>query len=127
MEYITIVRVLVDGTREPLNGVNVELYDRDERSQDDRVGRGTTNQFGEVTFRYHTRDFSDGPAGLDDSGFWLRNRDTVPDLYAVVYDAQGNVVLSTRAQATVNNAPEHILVLVSPEAAASHNLRDGHA
>jgi hypothetical protein len=58
MEYITIVRVLVDGTREPLKGVNVELYDRDERSQDDRVGRGTTNQFGEVTFRYHTRDFS---------------------------------------------------------------------
>lgn len=127
MEYVTVVRVLVEGTRAPLAGVHVELYDRDERSEDDLLGHGATNQFGEVMFHYTTRDFADSPTGLDDSGLRLRNRDTVPDLYAVVYDAQGNVVLSTRAAATVNKAPEHLLVLISPDVAASHRLLDGRA
>ena len=126
MEYITTVRVLVDGTRAPLRDVRVELYDRDEHSEDDLLGHGTTNQFGEVMFRYSSRDFADGPGSLDDALFAVRNRDTVPDLYAVVYDPAGNVVLSTRAEATVNKAPEHLLVLIKPDAAQAHNLLDGH-
>jgi hypothetical protein len=122
MEYVTTVRVLVKETRQPLAGITVGLYDRDERSPDDPLGRAPTNQFGEVMFRYHTKNFADGPFGSDDGGVGPAGRDTVPDLFVILYDALGKEIVSTRETATQNSAPEHLLVLVDAELATRHGL-----
>lgn len=123
MDYITTVRVLVRETRQALPNVKVELFDRDEQSPDDSLGVALTNPFGEATFKYSTRDFADSPLGVDDEGIVVGgSRDTVPDLYPVVYDSQGQVVLSKRDEATRNKAALHILVLVDEAVASAHQL-----
>lgn len=121
VDYVTTVRVLLKESRTPLANVRVELFDRDERSDDDKLGEGRTNPFGEVTFKYATRDFADSVTGQDD-GFRLRDSDTVPDLYPVVYDNNGEVVLSKRDEATRNKASLNILLLVDQQLAAAHGL-----
>lgn len=122
MDYETTVRVLLQESRKPVANVRVELFDRDEHSEDDKLGAGVTNAFGEVTIKYETKHFADNPLGHDD-GFRLIGKDTVPDLYAVVYDANGEVVVSKREEATENHAPLHILVLLDEETAARHQLK----
>ena len=123
MDYITTVRVLLAGSRTPLNGVKVALYDRDENSEDDALGVGHTNQFGEVDFHYSTRDFADGFLGTDDQGgVRLRGRDTVPDLYAIVYNQQDEAVISTREKATENKAALNILIEIDETIARAHGL-----
>jgi hypothetical protein len=117
MDYITTVRVLLSESREPVAGVKVALYDRDDKSDDDLLGTGTTNKIGEVDFHYRTRDFTDGALGLRDDG-----KDSTPDLYAVVYNAAGDAVLSTRDHATQNKASGHILVLLDETIAQVHKL-----
>ncbi|MBZ0291471.1 MAG: hypothetical protein K8L99_02790 [Anaerolineae bacterium] len=121
VDYVTTVRVLLKESRAPLANVRVALFDRDEHSDDDQLGEGRTNQFGEVTFKYNTRDFADGVSGQDD-GFKLRDGDTVPDLYPVIYDSNGEVVVCKRDEATINKASLHILLLVDQELAATHGL-----
>jgi hypothetical protein len=123
MEYVTTVRLLTSETRRPLVNVRVELFDRDEHSADDSLGVAHTNQFGEATFKYTTGDFADNLLGADDEKVKLvGKRDTVPDLYPVVYNSRGEVVLSQRDGATQNKAPLHILVLVDEALAQQHNL-----
>lgn len=125
MDYITTVRVLIAGSRAPLPGVKVALYDRDEHSEDDALGVGHTNQFGEVDFHYSTRDFADGILGTDDQGgVRMLGGDTVPDLYAVVYNKQDEIIVSTREQAIENKAALNILIEIDEDTARANALVD---
>ncbi|HLV33485.1 MAG TPA: hypothetical protein VKY59_00165 [Spirillospora sp.] len=123
MEYVTTVRLLVRETRQPIANAKVELFDRDEHSPDDSLGVAHTNNFGEATFKYDTKDFADSRLGVDDPRRALAtSRDTVPDLYPVVYNAAGQAVISKRDEATNNKASLHILVLVDSEVAKTNGL-----
>jgi hypothetical protein len=123
MEYITTVRLLLSESRQPLSNVKVELFDRDEYSPDDSLGVAHTNSFGEVTFKYDTKDFADNVLGADDERRKLvGTHDTVPDLYPVVYNAGGQVVVSKRDEATRNKSSLHILVLIDGEVARANGL-----
>ena len=123
MDYVTTVRLLIRETRQPLSNVKVELFDRDEHSPDDSLGVALTNRFGEATFKYSTRDFADNLAGTDDEGIKVGGgRDTVPDLYPVVYNSQGKIVLSKRDEATINNAVLNMLVLIDDVVVKEHDL-----
>ncbi|HEU0054105.1 MAG TPA: hypothetical protein VFQ39_13055, partial [Longimicrobium sp.] len=84
MFYTTTVKVVLEGSRQPLAGVDVALFDRDRFSSDDLLGSGTTDAAGEARFRYTAKDFQD----LDDSVESLRG--TFPDLYAVVKAPDGS-------------------------------------
>lgn len=125
MDYVTTVRLLVRETRQPLANVKVELFDRDEHSADDSLGVGHTNRFGEVTFNYTTADFADSPLGTDDSLGLSRDPDTVPDLYPVVYNGNGETILSQRDEATQNKASLNILVLIDEALRQQHQLETG--
>ena len=120
MDYVTTVRVLVQETRQPIAGAYVELFDRDEHSEDDKLGEGKTNMHGEVLFKYTSADFRDGLLGGKDETHL--GEDSVPDLYPVIYDATGTLVVSKRGEATNNKASLNILVLVDQSTAVKHNL-----
>lgn len=120
--YVTTVRLLVSETRKPLANVKVELFDRDEYSADDSLGVGMTNQFGEVTFKYTSRDYADTLLGTDDTVGVGPGADTVPDLYPVVYNNRGESVVNRRDQATLNKAALNLLVLVDEAVAQQHQL-----
>lgn len=123
MEYVTTVRVLVKETRQPLADVPLALFDRDEQSNDDPLGCGLTNRFGEVMLRYETKDFVDGLIGGDEARIGMGGgRDSVPDLYVVLYDKNDKPILSTRDEATINKAAEHLLVLIDEELAKRSGL-----
>lgn len=122
MKYTTTVRVLIADSRKPVIGVKVGLFDRDEHSTDDSLGAGSTNLYGEVDFHYRTRDFTDDALGISDDGIKLLGRDTVPDLYAVVYNREGEAIISTRDQTTENKASLHLTVYIDQSLAAQHSL-----
>jgi len=122
MKYTTTIRVLIADSRKPVVGVKVGLFDRDEDSADDPLGTGLTNLHGEYEFHYRTRDFADDTLGTSDEGIKLLGRDTVPDLYAVVYNRADEVIVSTRDQATQNKAALHLTVFVESNLAAQHSL-----
>jgi 5-hydroxyisourate hydrolase-like protein (transthyretin family) len=113
MQYATTIRVLLEGSSSPLSNVKVALYDRDRLSRDDLLGTAHTDANGEVRIQYTTEDFAD----LEDS---LRN--SMPELYAVVYDDKDEVVLSTRSEASDNDPRKHMLIRVPQELAQSHRL-----
>lgn len=123
MEYVTTVRLLIRESRQPIGNAKVELFDRDEYSPDDSLGVAHTNSFGEATFKYDTKDFADNLLGADDERRKLiGTHDTIPDLYPVVYNAAGQVVVSKRDEATQNKASLHILVLIDGETAKANGL-----
>jgi hypothetical protein len=124
MEYITVVRVLVRESRRPLRNIKVELFDRDELSPDDSLGLAYTNKFGEASFKYSTRDFADNPLGADDQPLGAIRRDTVPDLYPVIYNHSDEIVIDMRDEATHNEARLDILVLIDEAVALAHKLDD---
>jgi hypothetical protein len=124
MEYITVVRVLVRESRRPLRNVKVELFDRDELSPDDSLGLAYTNQFGDASFKYSTRDFADNPLGTDDQPVAAVQRDTVPDLYPVIYNRSDEIVVDMRDEATRNEARLHILFLIDEAVAVANHLDD---
>ena len=123
MEYVTTVRLLIRESRQPIANAKVELFDRDEHSPDDSLGVARTNNFGEATFKYDTKDFADNRLGADDERRKLvGSHDTVPDLYPVVYNADGQAVLSKRDEATNNKASLNILILIDGEVAKANGL-----
>ena len=124
MEFVTTVRVLVHETRRPLANVKVELFDRDENSPDDSLGVLMTNRFGEATFKYETADFADNVMGTDDQQVGLVNRDTIPDLYPVVYNRHDEIVVDRRDEATRNDAKLHLLVLIDEAVVKLQQLGD---
>ena len=107
MYYSTVVRVVREGTEEPVAGAKVSLFDRDRFLKDDLLGEGDTNAQGEVRFDYNSEDFVD----LDD-----RLTGVFPDLYVVVRAADGSEVVTTRAE-TVPNTPRKSITVTVPASA----------
>ena len=102
MYFTTVVKVLADGPDDrPLAGLQVRLYDRDRFSSDDLLGEQVTDANGEARFSYTSDDFVD----LDD-----RLSGEMPDLYAVVNDASGNQIASTKLD-IVENSPEKYMTV----------------
>ncbi len=114
MEYQTRVKLFVAGAAtEWISGAIVCLYDRDRISRDDHLGTDVTDVYGEATFRYTDEQFMD----VDD-----RIGGSLPELYVMVYDSDGRCVLSTRAGAAVNAAPDLLRVPVPRDLAVQHKL-----
>lgn len=114
MEYRTRVKLFVaEAPTEWISGAIVCLYDRDRLSRDDHLGTDVTDVYGEADFRFTEAQFLD----LDD-----RLGGSLPELYVMVYDSDGRCVLSTRAAAAPNSAPELIRVPVPRELAERHRL-----
>ncbi len=103
-EYTTVVRVTGAGSGLPLPGLRVSLLDHDRFSTDDRLGTGTTDAAGEVEFAYDTRDFAD----LED-----RISGSLPDLYCVVYAADGSQMFSNEPLA-LDNTPRRLIAVELP-------------
>lgn len=114
MFYTTVVKVVMDGSRQALPGVPVSLFDRDRLSKDDLLGQGETDAAGEARFRYTSDKYQD----LDDSLESLRG--TFPDLYVVVSAPDGSPVVNTRAECIDNLPRREITVAVPAEAAQRH-------
>jgi hypothetical protein len=108
MYFSTVVRVVAADTSRGIPGAKVSLFDRDSFTPDDRLGTGTTDEKGEVRFEYTSEQFVD----IDD-----RLGGVFPELYAVVYDAHDEVVLSTRADAVDNTPRKYMTVTVPVELA----------
>ena len=114
MHFTTTVTLHTDETPScPLPGIRVALFDRDLLSDDDPLGSALTDEQGDARFLFSAADFAD----LDD-----RIRGAAPDLYVIVHDASGNVVLSTRAEAAENAAQKRINVRVPRGVAVQHSL-----
>ena len=114
MEYQTRVKLIVaDAPTEWISGAIVCLYDRDRISRDDHLGTDVTDAYGEATFRYSEEQFMD----VDD-----RIGGSLPELYVMVYDSEGRCVLSTRAHATPNAAPDLLRVPIPRDLARQHGL-----
>lgn len=112
----TVKVVFADAPSEPLAGVKVQLFDRDTVTDDDLLGSETTDDVGEACFNYDSEDFLD----IDD-----RVGGEAPDLYAVVYDANDQVVVSTRPDAVTDRHLKHLTVRVDRDLVRQHNLAAG--
>lgn len=111
MFYTTVVKVVSEGSSQPLAGVRVELYDKDMFSKDDLLGAEETNAEGEARFRFTSEQFDDEDQML---------QGVFPDLYAVVLAPDGSQVCTTRAE-TVDNTPRrHITITVPAPAVQAH-------
>jgi hypothetical protein len=111
MNYATTVRVVAQGSHRPLPGLRVSLFDKDRFSADDLLGTGTTDAAGEFRFEYETKDFAD----LED-----RISGSLPDLYCVVYAADGSQIFENHP---VDNTPRRtIIVELDAELVARHGL-----
>jgi hypothetical protein len=77
----------------PIPGVKVSLFDRDDQDEDDFLASGTTDAKGEILFSFYSEQYTDE----EDQPLW--QKESLPDLYIVAYDASGKQVFSTRAEA----------------------------
>lgn len=117
MLLTTRIRVVLEGSPERwISGVRVALYDRDLDDEDDLLGEEVTNEVGEILFSYDSGLYMDA----EDQDQW--RIDSLPDLYVVVYDDQGKVVLTTRPQTLMDNLPRLITVEVSRDLAEKYSL-----
>jgi hypothetical protein len=115
MYYTTTVRLSVEGApSEPLSGVMVSLFDRDTFTPDDFLGTEMTDTHGEAHFRFTSEQYMD----IDD-----QMGGVMPDLYVKVFDASGEMVLSTRADTVPNTARKQIHVGVPMALVEQHQLR----
>jgi hypothetical protein len=117
MLLATRVRLTIDGPEETaLVGVKVALFDRDLTKADDLLGKERTDHKGEILFTYDSSVYSDP----EDSPAW--KTDSLPDLYVVVYDAQDQVLYSTRSEVIKDQLPKLIPVRISRELVEKHGL-----
>ena len=108
--------VLAEAPDTGIPGVKVSLYDRDIHDEDDWLGTDTTDDQGEILFIFESEQYTDA----EDQPEW--RIDSLPDLFVIVYDAQDQVVFSTRSEALQNNLPRRYVVEVSRELAEKHGL-----
>jgi hypothetical protein len=114
MPYMTeVVVVLATDPPQPLANVEVALFDQDRFTKDDALGRATTGAAGRAAFSFDASAFRD----LDDP-----LRTSLPDLYAVVYGADGQVAASTRSTPSRDSVPSEVRVSVDMAAARKHRL-----
>jgi hypothetical protein len=97
-------------------GVKVGLFDRDTRSEDDMLGTEITDERGIARFYFDSKVYTDG----EDQPAW--QKESLPDLYVVVYDAQGSIVISTRSEVVEDKIPDEIVVPLSKELVDRHQL-----
>ena len=117
MILATRIKLVVAETPEiVLPGVKVALYDRDHASMDDFLGDSVTDEKGEVRFVFESEAYTDE----EDLPLW--KTDSLPDLYVMVYSPAGEVVLTTRQEAEMDNLPQQIVVGVPEELARRHGL-----
>jgi hypothetical protein len=114
MYFSTIVRVVdADQPDRGIVGVKVALFDADLLFRDDHLGAGSTSENGEVRFEYSSEQFVD---------FNDRFGGEMPELYAVVYDADDKEVFSTRTELMENQARKQITVCVPHDLLQRHGL-----
>lgn len=108
MLLFTHVRLVLEEDPEiGIPGVELLLYDRDEGDEDDRLASGVTDERGEVLFKFESKSYMD----KEDQDQW--RIDSLPDLYVVVKAKNGETILSTRSQASLNQIPDLITIPVS--------------
>ncbi|HET6764156.1 MAG TPA: hypothetical protein VFH27_10810 [Longimicrobiaceae bacterium] len=114
MYFSTIVKVVAaEDPTHGIAGIKVALFDRDLVTPDDSLGSGATGEGGEVRFEYTSDQFVD----IDD-----RVGGVMPDLYVVVYDGEGKVVMTTREHVVPNTPLKRITVSVSRALLEQHGL-----
>jgi hypothetical protein len=101
--------VLAEDQKQALPNLNVSLYDRDWKSDDDVLGTGISDAKGEIYFQFDEKKYKDNEDGPD----W--RVDSLPDLYVNVTDESGKVIYSTRDVVEKDKFPQ-ILVVPIPEA-----------
>lgn len=122
MILTTVVKIVLKESKHPLGGVKVSLFDRDSMSADDLIGTGQTSKNGKVYFKYSLKKYSD-LLGDESSIFWPNVNNLRPDLYVKVYNKDGKVVLSTRAQTRENAYNRTIItVQIAEEEARQYGL-----
>lgn len=99
-----------------LRGVKVSLYDRDEGDPDDYLATGVTDSEGEILFQFDSEQYTD----VEDGPEW--RLDSLPDLYIVIYDAQGNPVYTTRSEYLKHALPRRFEIAVPTAVARAHDL-----
>lgn len=111
--------VIAQEPKKVLPNVKVSLYDRDWKSDDDFLGTDITDAKGEIFFQFDEAKYKDDEDGPD----W--RIESLPDLYVNVYDAQGNVVYSTRDAVERDKFPKLLVVPVPRAIVEKHAL--GHS
>lgn len=114
MRYTTTIKVVLeDAPTVFLPNVKVSLFDRDRLSKDDPLGTAVTDANGEAQLQYDTDSFADADERLGTE---------FPDLYAVVYDAEGQVVTNTRTDTIPNTPRKRLTVPIPRDLATRHRL-----
>ena len=97
-------------------GVKVSLFDRDIQDEDDFLATAVTDDQGEIFFSFDSDQYTDA----EEQELW--RLESLPDLYVKVYDAYGQVVLSTRSETHEDKLPKLITVPISQELVEKHGL-----
>ena len=117
MLLTTRVRLVLSGPpNTAIPGVKVSLYDRDIQNEDDFLSTGTTDDQGEITFRFESEVYPDA----EENELW--RLESLPDLYVKVYDAHGQILLSTRSETLEDQLPKLITIPISQELVEKHVL-----
>ena len=111
MFYTTVVKVIAEGSSQPLPGVRVSLYDKDMFSPDDLLGTEETDEGGEARFRFTSDQFDDEDQVL---------RGQFPDLYAVVHAPDGSQACTGRGEVQDNLPRRHITITVPAGVCQQH-------
>jgi hypothetical protein len=108
--------VLAESPTTGIPGVKVELYDRDSNDEDDLLATEVSDDQGEILFSFDSEEYADA----EDQELW--RLESLPDQYVKVYDAQGQIVLSTRSETLEDQLPKLITVPISQELVDQHGL-----
>jgi hypothetical protein len=85
--------VLSEDQNTGIPGVKVSLFDRDIQDEDDFLATGITDSKGEILFSFDSEQYTD----VEDQPLW--QKESLPDLFIIAYDASGVQVFSTRSEA----------------------------
>ena len=118
MFYTTVVRVVAEGSGQPVSGVRVSLYDKDMFSKDDLLGTEQTDGDGEARFRFTSDQFDDEDQVL---------RGQFPDLYAMVHAPDGSPACTGRGEVQDNLPRRSITITVPAGVCAQHGWGGGAA
>ena len=117
MKLMMRVQLVLDENRKHvLPNVQVSLYDRDWKSADDLLGTAVTDAKGEIYFEFDEKKYKDD----EDAPDW--RIESLPDLYVNVFDAQGNLVYSTRDVVARDKFPKLLVVPIPRAIVEQHAL-----
>jgi hypothetical protein len=104
---------VVDEKDNPVEGVQVSLFDQDRRYED-RLGAALTDPEGAFELAYTARDFQE-------------SADELPDLYLTVKDSQGNTLYTSRASVRFNASRQEVfhIRIARPKPARRKRKRKG--